>query len=74
MMATLANVGADVAKAKPAVLDAYQIVADAAQKNAIGLKKEEARWVFPAGHLIRQQSIDQRSCAIPAFVEAGLVL
>jgi hypothetical protein len=39
MMATLANVGADVAKAKPAVLDAYQIVADAAQKNAIGLKK-----------------------------------
>ena len=33
MMATVANVGADVARAKPAVLDAYQIVADAAQRT-----------------------------------------
>ena len=32
MMATLTNVGADVAKSKPAVLDAYQIVADAAKR------------------------------------------
>ena len=33
MMATLANVGADVAKSKPAVLEAYQIVADAAKRT-----------------------------------------
>jgi TRAP-type transport system periplasmic protein len=33
MMATLASVGADVAKAKPAVREAYQIVTDAAQRT-----------------------------------------
>jgi TRAP-type C4-dicarboxylate transport system substrate-binding protein len=33
MMTTLANVGADVAKAKPGVLDAYQTVADAAKRT-----------------------------------------
>jgi len=33
MMATLASVGEDVAKAKPAVRDAYQIVADAAKRT-----------------------------------------
>ena len=33
MMATLANVGEEVAKAKPAVHDAYQIVANAAQRT-----------------------------------------
>jgi TRAP-type C4-dicarboxylate transport system substrate-binding protein len=33
MMATLASVGADVAKAKPALREAYQIVSDAAQRT-----------------------------------------
>jgi hypothetical protein len=33
MMAMLADVGADVAKSKPAVQDAYQIVADAAKRT-----------------------------------------
>jgi TRAP-type C4-dicarboxylate transport system substrate-binding protein len=33
MMATFASVGADVAKAKPAVREAYQIVTDAAQRT-----------------------------------------
>jgi TRAP-type transport system periplasmic protein len=32
MMATLASVGADVAKTRPAVRDAYQVVTDAAQR------------------------------------------
>ena len=35
MMATLASVGADVAKNKPAVREAYQIVTDAAQRTRL---------------------------------------
>jgi TRAP-type C4-dicarboxylate transport system substrate-binding protein len=33
LMATLASVGEDVAKAKPAVREAYQIMVDAAQRT-----------------------------------------
>lgn len=43
MMATLASVGADVAKTRPAVRDAYRIVTDAAERTRQTLSRRADR-------------------------------